>query len=74
MSGSYVLSGRHCLNGQQEKSPRATKIIVWESKRNTVRRLKEMLVKSKVSLETLQGARSRDRINARRQECPGGNL
>lgn len=56
------------------KAPTATKVTVWESKRNTVRRLKEMLEKSKVSPETPQGARSRDRINARRQECPGGNL
>lgn len=56
------------------KAPRATKVTVWESKRITVRRLKEMLVKSKVPPETQQGAGARNRTKARRQECPGGNL
>lgn len=59
-----------CIAG---KAP-ATKAAVWESKRNTIRRVEETSVKSKVSLERQQGARARNRINARSQECPGGDL
>lgn len=43
------------------RAPRATKVTMWESKRNTIRRVEEMLVKSKVPPEGQQGAR----INAR---------
>lgn len=58
------LSRRRHLKGQQEKLQRPQR---WASKRSTIRRVKEMPVKSKIPPERQQGARSRNRIKARSQ-------
>lgn len=65
------LSRRNHLKGQQEKLQGPQR---WASKRSTIRRVKEMLVKSEVPPERQQGARARNRIKARSQEGPGGYL